>query len=481
MKLITKALLLFIATAGSVSAFVPQKSQPSSTTKLSLEKVDTSRPDALKQAANVLGRVPFGEDARKYRRTIYNYDDWVKHRSDSRFLSNLAGIYNSGVIRNLTKEVGTAVGIAAFTILFNALFNTGYDDLFLVHHDAPLAALIGTKIPLTVPLTAFTISSSALSLLLVFRTNSCYGRWDEARKQWGKTLTQARNILRQSATWASPNFEPDVQKRAQALDEVGTWTWMTMYTLAASLGTPEDKAEWEQVVRDTLNDREAEILINSRHRPSRAHLNLSRAIYNMPINKWQKLTLDANAMNICDLIGAQERLFLAPIPLVYTRFTARFLSGWVLFLPLGLYDTFKDSWNHIEMIPIVAVVSTFFFGLEELAITLEEPFSVLPMDNFWGNVKKTAFEMRDWHVKESQFWDYSPDNNNELADNIPYPDAPTNGVAPFQNAMPPVPTSAVTGSAAAAPQPTWTPPPVETSSSPADSGASYGPKNPWGR
>ena len=28
------------------------------------------------------------------------------------------------------------------------------------------------------------LTSFALSLLLVFRTNSCYGRWEEARKIW---------------------------------------------------------------------------------------------------------------------------------------------------------------------------------------------------------------------------------------------------------------------------------------------------------
>ena len=31
----------------------------------------------------------------------------------------------------------------------------------------------------------FTIAGASLSLLLVFRTNASYGRWDEARKMWG--------------------------------------------------------------------------------------------------------------------------------------------------------------------------------------------------------------------------------------------------------------------------------------------------------
>ena len=31
----------------------------------------------------------------------------------------------------------------------------------------------------------FTITGASLSLLLVFRTNTSYGRWDDARKMWG--------------------------------------------------------------------------------------------------------------------------------------------------------------------------------------------------------------------------------------------------------------------------------------------------------
>ena len=45
------------------------------------------------------------------------------------------------------------------------------------------------------------------------------------------------------------------------------------------------------------------------------------------------------------------------MPLVYTRHTARFLSMWLLLLPLGLYDTFGNSWNHLGLLPAVAVMS----------------------------------------------------------------------------------------------------------------------------
>ena len=44
---------------------------------------------------------------------------------------------------------------------------------------------------------AFNQTSFALSLLLVFRTNSSYSRWEEARKAWGQLANRARDFARQ--------------------------------------------------------------------------------------------------------------------------------------------------------------------------------------------------------------------------------------------------------------------------------------------
>lgn len=46
-----------------------------------------------------------------------------------------------------------------------------------------------------------TITSFALSLLLVFRTNSSYGRFAEARSTWGMVLNRSRDLARQSASF----------------------------------------------------------------------------------------------------------------------------------------------------------------------------------------------------------------------------------------------------------------------------------------
>jgi predicted membrane chloride channel (bestrophin family) len=43
----------------------------------------------------------------------------------------------------------------------------------------------------------FNLTAFALSLLLVFRTNSSYDRWWEARKLWGGVVNRTRDFVRQ--------------------------------------------------------------------------------------------------------------------------------------------------------------------------------------------------------------------------------------------------------------------------------------------
>merc|ERR1719384_108092 len=87
-----------------------------------------------------------------------------------------------------------------------------------------------------------------------------------------------------------------------------------------------------------------------------------------------------------DNLGSSERLLTSPVPLFYSRHSARFLSFWLLFLPFALYEPLGNSWNHIDMIPVTTVLSVFLFGIEELATQLEEPFTILPMQGFCDKI-----------------------------------------------------------------------------------------------
>ena len=53
----------------------------------------------------------------------------------------------------------------------------------------------------------FTIAMPALSLLLVFRTNTAYARWNEARTLWGGVVNTCRNLQRQASVYFAKGDE----------------------------------------------------------------------------------------------------------------------------------------------------------------------------------------------------------------------------------------------------------------------------------
>ena len=104
----------------------------------------------------------YGETSRKFRRSFFSHKDWLKHRSEDRFLKIVLSTVNSGVVRQLAKEVGFVVATATFVVFWNSLLGEGYSDFSGVHHDPLVHGLPLMELPIT----PFTLSSPALGLLL---------------------------------------------------------------------------------------------------------------------------------------------------------------------------------------------------------------------------------------------------------------------------------------------------------------------------
>ena len=107
--------------------------------------------------------IAYGEESRKYRRTVYSHDDWRKHRSSDRFFKNLSSMFVSGVYKNLGREVAATTGLAAFICLYNAIVG-GYID-FEGQKQAALISSFWLPV-LGLPLAPFTLSTPSLGLLL---------------------------------------------------------------------------------------------------------------------------------------------------------------------------------------------------------------------------------------------------------------------------------------------------------------------------
>lgn len=155
MMRLSAALIVALASQLSgASAFVAPSGGERLSTKLYR---DTKQPPEIALPKDI----SYGEESRKYRRTVYTHDDWVKHRAPDRFVRNAFSTFTSGIYKNIGNEVLAITSIATFVVIYNALAG-GYTDFSGIQQPAVFEGL--PKIGL--PMAPFTLSSGSLGLLL---------------------------------------------------------------------------------------------------------------------------------------------------------------------------------------------------------------------------------------------------------------------------------------------------------------------------
>ena len=112
----------------------------------------------------------------------------------------------------------------------------------------------------------------------------------------------------------------------------------------------------------------AKAIIAATYRPNRSIHGISTLVNNLPISFLIRNDIDKDILMFEDTCGGYERLFYSPIPVLYTRHTDHLLKIWKLLLTFGIYDDLQGSWNEVAIILLVAVVSIFFFGVEEFSV-----------------------------------------------------------------------------------------------------------------
>jgi len=242
----------------------------------------------------------------------------------------------------------------------------------------------------------FTLVSPSLGLLLVFRTNTSYQRWDEARKNWGMNINHTRDLVRMANAYYDSTGISE-EERAEDLKHTALCTWAFVRAMKRHLSPEEEDEQAFQIeLYEKLPQEQAQMIINAAHRPNRALQDLSYAIDNLPMHFLRKNEIHRAVTIFEDDLGSSERILTSPVPVFYSRHLLRFLSCWLLLLPFGLYDPFGTSWNHVAMIPATTVISVFLFGIEELGTQLEEPFTILPMQAFCDKIYNWCNEIVTW-------------------------------------------------------------------------------------
>ncbi|XWS77039.1 hypothetical protein CRYUN_Cryun01aG0229000 [Craigia yunnanensis] len=123
------------------------------------------------------------ERGMKQNRALYNHEKWVDHRSSWRHLRHLLSSLQSRVILSLVPPVLAFTSVAVVI----AGYNTAVDLHWLPGFFPVLRA---SSLP-------YQLTAPALALLLVFRTEASYSRYEEGRKAWTKVIAGTNDFASQ--------------------------------------------------------------------------------------------------------------------------------------------------------------------------------------------------------------------------------------------------------------------------------------------
>jgi putative membrane protein len=222
-----------------------------------------------------------------------------------------------------------------------------------------------------------TILSFVISMLLVFRTNTAYDRWWEARRMLGSLTNTCRNL---AIKLKAVNI--DVNDRS--FFSAG----IPMYADALRMHLRNERWVVDKVPNIAVDPEQ--------HVPNQIASLLTERVYSLHrnglINREELLLIGPDLAALTDICGACERIKTTPIPFSYSVFIKKFIFFFVMTLPFGW--TFSLGYL---VIPIVAFVLFVLASLELIAEEIEDPFGYdandLPVDRICSNIHKHVGEL----------------------------------------------------------------------------------------
>ncbi|HEU4472412.1 MAG TPA: bestrophin family ion channel [Flavisolibacter sp.] len=224
----------------------------------------------------------------------------------------------------------------------------------------------------------------AISMLLVFRTNTAYDRWWEGRKLWGSLVNNSRNLSVKLNSMLEPGDENNRRFFVQIIPRFAQ-------ELMHHLQSEETRLALDEKPHPEIPDFD-----RSKHMPNQiATLIMNRITLLRKQNLLsaeQLLLLNNEVSGFLDICGACERIKNTPIPYSYSSFIKKFIFVYILTLPIG-YVFNLGYW----VIPVVLFVFYVLASLELIAEEIEDPFGKdsndLPMQRIADNIRKNVKEI----------------------------------------------------------------------------------------
>jgi len=245
--------------------------------------------------------------------------------------------------------------------------------------------------PVGIPALAGLVPNLVLGLMLVFRTNTAYERFWEGRRLWGSLVNVSRNLARQIWTnVAEPESDNPVLGRqsdtvpgAQSDREAkaATLRLLVAFAVATKLHLRQQPVnqELEQLLPSSkffklkqMNNPPLEVAfwigdyLQQQYQRDRLHIH-------------QLIAMQELLNGMVDSLGGCERILKTPIPLAYMIHLRQLLLLYCLTLPFQFVSDL-GWWTSL----VVVLISFTLFGIEEIAVEIENPFGQdandLPLD-----------------------------------------------------------------------------------------------------
>lgn len=293
-----------------------------------------------------------------YTEKVMNEEEWERHRR--------SGLRHRPRPWLFIRVVAGYATILAWVAVFSAAVGL-YDSTLVKHHGWPMLTIQCVQ-------TFFGAITFALTLLLVFKTNASYNRWQDARRAIGMLTSTAHNLARQTV-----GFFPAHQSQLAAA--MLRWTAATMWATKVMV---RQRAPLREELKNVLLPSELSWLLDQPHKALAVGQALSAILQAACMDPHLKARLDATITEYVYQFGACCRLYNTAIPAAYTRHTSRFLLCYILVgLPLLMWPL--AGWGA----PLLSVAIAFLvLGVENIAAYIEEPFKVLAFDAFCQNVTR---------------------------------------------------------------------------------------------
>ena len=226
----------------------------------------------------------------------------------------------------------------------------------------------------------------AISMLLVFRTNTAYDRWWEGRKLWGSLVNNSRNLALKMAAILPKD---DVANRNFFRKIIPA------YAYALHNHLRREKTRIELFEGDEVAHL-AKRIDADKHIPNQVAALMTEHITDLyrdkKLSDAQLLFINPELSSFTDICGACERIKNTPIPFSYSVFLKKFIFFYVMSLPFG----FAFTLGYYSIV-VVAFIFYVLASLEIIAEEIEDPFggdaNDVPTDKLAANIHKHVAEL----------------------------------------------------------------------------------------